>query len=165
MANPYSPPTHAAAPQPGTDTGADEFDHTENAVIDKIGRRARLWGIISYVGAGLMTVGVLFLIFGLGAADLGSSALGKVLIAAAGGAVLYLIVTTIVYAVMGKLYTDAGSSMQQVVLSTDNDVFHMMEALKRLGTAFQIEAILLIISTAITLLAQVVGYSIELPGM
>ena len=168
MANPYSPPTQsggAATPVVG-ENSAYEFDNQENQVIDKIGRRARLWGIISYIGAALMTVAILFLMFGASLmTTLTSGALGHVLAAAVGGAALYMILVAVTYAAMGKLYTDAGASLQRVVVSTDDDVQHMMQALARLGTAFQIEAVLVVLAILLTAATSLLGFDLQLPGM
>ena len=166
MANPYEPP---ADPFPGApaalSTGEYEFNDQENQIIDKAGRRARLWGIFSFVIGGLSMVAALaFLAMSGTFVALGGSQFGTLIGALVGGAAVFMLVNGIVYAVMGKLYVDAGAALRDVVVSEGSDVAHMMRSLGKLGTAFQIEAILTIAAFALGFVGSLIAIGSQAAG-
>ena len=70
---------------------------------------------------------------------LGGSQFGALIGALVGGAAVFMLVNGFVYAVMGKLYMDAGNSLRSVVITEGSDVMHVTQSLAKLGTAFQME--------------------------
>ena len=135
--NLYQPPAAEAGVRPLSD-GSYEFSSIENGAIDKVGSRARVWGIISLV-VGVLVVVALLAVFAM-AGELGPLA-GK-----ARMALLALAPLGLVYLVMGWLYITAGQAMRAVVATEGNDVEHLMRGLDKLGSAFRLEVILTIVA-------------------
>ena len=149
--NPYQPPV-ADAPPAAAESLSDgkyEFGHYENATIDKVAGRARIWGMISLI------VGVLCVLSALGSAIFSAqlpAELTKILLPIA---LAVLLPMGVVYLVMGKLYMDSGAELKQVVATQGNDVELMMRGINKMAGAFRIETIM-------TLVALVAGFVIGL---
>ncbi len=161
MANPYAPPTQDAV-QGGFATGGGtaegyEFDGMENAIIDRTGKRAHTWGVISYVGAALLIVTFLILLAVSSSLASDAGPLAMVVATLAGAGLVIVGLSAVIYAVLGKLYTDAGSSLRQVVISQGDDITHTMHALQKFGRAFQVEAALTIVLLVVTLALRFFG--------
>jgi len=149
--NPYQPPVADAPPaaEPSLSDGQYEFGHYENAAIDKVAGRARIWGMISLI------TGVLCLIGAIGVALFGAkmpAEVSKILLPIA---LAVLLPMGIVYLVRGKLYMDSGAELKQVVATQGNDVELMMRGINKMAGAFRIETIM-------TVVALVVGFVIGL---
>jgi len=118
--------------------GAYEFTAQENVVIEKVGGRARTWGVLSIVIGGiLMLIGVAALVKLPGDP-------AKVL----GGAVVLLALQPMV---TGSFYMAAGNSLREVVQTNGNDVPLMMTAVGKITSAVRIEAIVTIVGFLIGL--------------
>jgi ABC-type Na+ efflux pump permease subunit len=135
--NLYQPPAAEAGVRPLSD-GEYEFSVVENGTIDKVGSRARIWGIISLV-VGVLVVVALVVVFAM-AGQLGGLA-GKARLL-----LLAFAPVGLVYLVMGWLYITAGQAMRDVVATQGKDVEHLMQGLDKLGSAFRLEVILTIVA-------------------
>lgn len=165
MANPYQPPVAQSWAGAAVSSGSYEFSGTENEIIDKAGKRARLWGVFSFIIGGLSIVGaVVFLVASGSLVSLGGPQFGSLIATLVGGATVLLLLNGIVYAVMGKLYIDAGASLLSVVISEGNDVEHMLQSLKKLGLAFQVEGIMTLLAFVVGLAAGVIGVGANMAG-
>ena len=137
--------------------GVYEFGGYENMVIDKCGRKAHLWGIISLIVGVLLVLllGGALIAFetSVDAADLPPDMpLSKNLIR---GLLIGLLPIAVGNLVMGKLYMDSGNALKQVVTTQGNDVELLMRGLDRMGKAFRIEVFM-------SAVAMVIGFTIGL---
>lgn len=127
----YAPPNPYGAGPPPTlgvmspQYGNYEFNEYENSVIDKAAGRMKLWGIISTVVGALQLIG-----------SCGMFVDAKYATNLPSG---------IVAIVIGITFMGAGNSLKSVVTTQGNDLFYMMQALQKLGTAFLIETICAIV--------------------
>lgn len=111
-----------------------EFGVRENDVIGGTGRWVTWWGWIS------MAAGVLLIAGGV-------SALRE-------GGISQLVLGGI-YVLVGVYFRGAGRSLGRVVETTGDDVAHLMEALERLTSAFQVQVILVIVGVALVFVAGI----------
>lgn len=131
----YQAPVAEAGVQALSD-GQYEFTGPENTAIDKTGRRAKIWGVISCI------VGVLIIIalVVVGVAGIGS------LPPAVTAAVFAFSPIGLVYLIMGWLYLTAGQQLRLVVTTEGNDVELLMRGIDKLASAFRLEVILTVIA-------------------
>jgi hypothetical protein len=116
--------------------GHYEFSQMENQIIERAATRTRVWGIISII------LGVLEL-------------LGTVGAIASPGLIIYL-PQGIVSIIIGTTFLGAGNSLRAVVDTQGNDVPHMMTAIQKLGSAFNIQIIVTVVGAVVVALALVV---------
>ncbi len=145
--NPYSAPAAAGpnvAPGGGLSTGSYEFNEYENATIAKMGARAWWWGLISAITGviGLLMLGGVMAFLDELAAEGIEPHYVTLFVGALGPVVL-------THMVIAFNYMGAGSSLKAVVNTQGNDVEHLMQSLRKLGTAFMVEFIVGIIAIAI----------------
>ncbi|MBL8717197.1 MAG: hypothetical protein JNL79_14520 [Myxococcales bacterium] len=131
--------------QPGYGaTGGYEFNQTEDAVIGRLGGRARVYGVMSIViGLLMMAAGVVVIVVLPGP-------LGLPVGAAVAVAALQPIVS-------GGFYAAAGSAFKQVVDTQGNDIPHVLGAVTKLTHAVRVEAIVAILATIAGL---VIGFTL-----
>lgn len=106
-----------------------EFAPHEDIVIGAMATRAKLWGYLSLIAGGLMTligVGVMVVMRG------DAKGVG------AGGALLAIALAP---AISGYSYVSAGGAMRRVVTSSGDDISHMMSAISSLRSAVRVEVI------------------------
>ncbi len=165
MANPYAPPTETVGTGTGWAGTSDdyEFDITEEQIIAKAGRRARLWGIISIVIGALYLVGAAALLIGSSMlVSMLGPRLGMAGGAIIGGAMIVVLLGGVVFVIVGKLYIDAGAALERVVTSSGRDIEHAMDALRGLGTAFQVEALMTAAVMVVGLVLGLLGASSDM---
>ncbi len=154
--NPYQPPA-ADAPMMGgaLSEGQYEFSLLENSTIDKTGRRARIWGVISLIIGVLLLLGGLVLVAGLLDLPAGIGAALAPLVLAV------LVPLGIVYLVMGKLYMDSGQALRLVVTTEGNDVELMLRGIDKMANAFRIEVILTVVALAAGFILGLTGAALS----
>ncbi len=132
--------------QPSLATGY-EFTPAQDLIMRTTGSRARTWGILTLIGAGLTAVtGVLALLTG---EDFGVVA-----------AIIYAVLSLIPLFV-GLNFLQAGKALDAVVTTSGSDIDHLMESLGSLGKALFIQIVCMMIWLAIVVLGIVA--SIALP--
>ncbi len=121
--------------QPGHAAGSGyEFTQTENAVIGRLGGRARLYGVMSIViGLLMLAAGVIVIVVLPGPFGLPVGAT--------------IAVAALQPIVSGGFYAAAGSAFKQVVDTQGNDIPHMLGAIGKLTHAVRIEAVVAILAT------------------
>ncbi len=134
--NPYSAPAAAGpnvAPGGGLSTGSYEFNEYENATIAKMGARAWWWGLISAITGviGLLMLGGVMAFLD----ELSAEGIEPHYVTLFVGALGPVVLTHLVIAFN---YMGAGSSLKAVVNTQGNDVEHLMQSLRKLGTAFMV---------------------------
>lgn len=132
----YAPQGYGAPPPMGgppmESYGQYEFNAFENSVIDKCAGRAKLWGTISTVMGALQVLGSCGMV--------SNSSLATWL------------PSGIVAIVVGVSFIGVGNSLRAVVTSQGNDVMHMMTALNKLGGAFMVQIICMIVYVVLAIL-------------
>jgi hypothetical protein len=131
------------APAPG----GYEFDAIESNTIEKIGRRTRMWGIISLVLGIALVVGLV--VFVALADELKSTAIGPYVYVG----VASMVPLVIVHVAIAALYIGSGGALLRCVSTQGNDIEHLLAGLAKMGTAFKVEFI-------VTLVGIVAGFSV-----
>jgi hypothetical protein len=135
----YPPQVQPAATWPGH----YEFDPVESQSIEKLGGRARLWGIISLVVGIAVTAGLgVLLVF----ADAIGNEIPAIYLHAAIGV---MVPVMIVHFAVAALYIGSGSALLRVARSQGNDVENLLDGLGRMGTAFKVEFIVSVVAIAV----------------
>jgi hypothetical protein len=129
--NPYG--AQGAPGMMGPSYGNYEFNDAENAIIDKVASRAKLWGIIATTVGALQCVSSCF--------------------TPLKGDLLLNLPTGIVGVVVGITFMGVGNSLKLVVTTQGNDLMHMMQALDKMSGAFMVQIIAAIVGFVLTLLA------------
>jgi ribose/xylose/arabinose/galactoside ABC-type transport system permease subunit len=131
--------------QPSPATGY-EFTTGQDLIIRTTGSRARTWGILTLIGAGLTALtGVLALLTG---EDFGLIA-----------AIIYAVLSLIPLFV-GLNFLRAGKSLDAVVTTSGSDIDHLMESLGSLGKALFIQIVAMMIWLAMVVLGIVLSIAI-----
>jgi len=123
-APPYPPQSYQPQPQTAAASLQYEFSDAENGTIGTTAGRARAWGVISLL---------------LGVAQLGLSQMDSA--RASTFAMAPQVAGGVVSIVVGAVFIGVATSLQSVVGSRGNDVALMMDALRKLSTAFTIQII------------------------
>jgi hypothetical protein len=116
-------------------TAQHEFTPAQNEILKKAARWTGLFAWIMMISAGLM---------GLAGILSGEASSIGALIAAA------------IYFTIGLTFRGAASSMGEVVRTAGNDIDHLMTALDKLGSAFKVMALVVLVG-AIASLAAIVS--------
>ena len=153
--NPYDPSGGAA------DDGY-EFDGVENVTVAKLGKAVKIWGFVAFVAAALCVLGAIFAMMMTAALV---AVLSKLGVAVAAGTFASLMVFVLlgmglVYAVTGWFYIRAGNSLRSIVDTSGVDVPHLLQSLKSLSRAFQIEVVV----TLVGLVLAIVGAAKSVGG-
>lgn len=136
-------PSAGAGPAGAAPTGKYEFTSSENVTVGRTAKWARIWGWIAIVMGALMALlGVLALPAGIVNVIVGG-----------------------IYIFVGMYFKGAGDSLQSVVDTAGNDVSHLMTALEKLGSAFKITVILMIVGIVLGVLAALVVGGAVASGM
>lgn len=114
-----------------------EFAPHEDSIIGAMATRAKLWGYLSLIAGGVMTMAGL----GVMVAWRGDE---KAL--TAGGAMLAIALAP---CISGYSYVAAGRAMRRVVTSSGNDIAHIMSAIASLRSAVRVEVIASILAFCI----------------
>jgi hypothetical protein len=115
-----------------------EFSGSENAVIEACGSRTYTWGVLQTIGGGLVALLALgATVMGIGATFAGHPE-GLIMAAVS-------IAEAAVILFLGVTWIKAGQSLKLVVTTQGNDIPLLMDALTRLGKAFQVLTILTIV--------------------
>lgn len=115
--------------------GLYEFTGAQNQIVGKTATWAKAWGWIGILTGALMALGGIFTL-PVGVANL-----------VFGGFYIFI----------GMLFKGAGDALQAVVDTAGNDIAHLMTALEKLGTAFKITGILMLIGFVLGVVAVVVA--------
>lgn len=134
----------APNPAPGQTGAGYEFSQAEDAVIRRLGGRARLYGVMSIV------IGLLMMAAGLVVIVVVPGSLGVPVGAVVAVAALQPIVS-------GGFYAAAGGAFGKVVDTQGNDIPHMMGAITKLTHAVRVEAIVALVATIAGL---VIGFTL-----
>ncbi len=127
------PAQAAAGASPATGYGNYEFNETENGVLQALGSRVKIWGVIAIIVGALYTLGGCFFFVR--------------------PALISYLVTGIVQIVIGATFFGAGGSLTKVVATQGNDVAHLMEGAKKLSRAFTIQIVMAVIGFLLVCLA------------
>jgi hypothetical protein len=160
--NPYQAPAFDEHRPGAGQAGEYEFSESEAAIVAKAGRRARLWGAFSFIMGVLFLMGGLLAIAGSGLllASGGGGKLGGLLGAVLGGAAIVIILSGFAQCASGAAYVSSGSSLISAAQTHGNDMNHLMQSVRRLGTAFQIETIVTGLLVAATLAVRFLGLGV-----
>jgi hypothetical protein len=129
-----------APPMNAPPGGGYEFGPFENDTIESVAKFARWWGILSLVG------GALLVLFAIGMAGVGAmhAVLPESSAAQAGslGAISAVVgMQALVFLSVGVFYLKSGGALRSVVDTQGNDIELLMNAMRTMKRAFQIEAI------------------------
>ncbi len=116
--------------------GTYEFNELESSVLAKTAARAKQWGVISAVIGGLQMVSSCGMV--------SSTKLGL------------LLPMGIVSLVVGVTFMGVASSLEAAARTRGNDIPHLMGAMQKLATAFQVQIICNIIGVVLFAAAMVV---------
>jgi hypothetical protein len=140
-------PTPAAPTPAAPAAGGYEFTQVENVTIQRTGRLAHAWGILS-VALGIvmlgMTAAIIFFMGPLQHAIEGSLPGQAGLVVAIGSSLGPL---ALVNLCCGGFYIQAGGALTAVVKTQGDDITHMLRGLDALRFAFQVEAIAALVAT------------------
>lgn len=123
--------------------GAYEFTPHQNVDIDKTAARTRLWGIVSLAGGivGILLLALFIVVVAMNELDQLGKMKSTVVVLMFG----FLGPLALVYAIVGKLYIDAGNALRSVVQTRGSDVHHLMNALDKVANAFRLEVIMSVV--------------------
>jgi hypothetical protein len=136
-------------------SGTHEFDEQQNAKIQKLSRRSRLWGTLAVAGGGIGLLGVLGALVFLSAIELPPPFPPRLV----GVVFVGFIPLLLVQMLAGVLFMRAGDRFRLVVETQGDDVALVMGALEYLGRAFRIESIVAVVGVLIAVGAVVLGLS------
>jgi hypothetical protein len=116
-----------------------EFSSVENETIAAAGARARTWAVLSIIFGALQLL--------LGVATLGKGGLTSI----------GYLVGAPVSVVVGVTILGVASALRSAVDTRGNDIGHVMQALKKLGTAYTIQIAVIVAGFSAGMIAGAMG--------
>lgn len=126
----FAQPSHHTYP-----AVALEFSPQDDLVIERVGKRTRLWGLTALIGGGLMLVIAVLGMILPSALDLPKEIAAMILPVA----LVSLLPMALVNLGVGVFYMRAAESISAIATTRGHDLPHLMTSLEKLRIAFQIE--------------------------
>jgi hypothetical protein len=114
-----------------------EFSPQDDVVIERVGKRTRLWGLTALIGGGLMLVLAIVTMVLPSVLDLPKEIAARILPAA----LVSLLPMALVNLGVGVFYMRAAESIGAIATTRGHDLPHLMTSLEKLRIAFQIEVV------------------------
>jgi hypothetical protein len=130
-----------------TATRPYEFSRAENQIIARTGSRTTIWGYITVVAGALMLLGSIAGLIG------GYAAMG------APGALLGLVYAApaLLFIFVGRQFVQAGAALGSIVTTAGRDIRHLLTALEKLGSAFWVQIVVVVVTFVMALLGVTAG--------